>query len=86
MTVPTYDQFIEPILRFLAKNPDGAPAKLAHEAAASALGLTDEDRIRMLTSGTPLAKCRTPAMRENFRSEQVRHRPPRRMTTESSLP
>jgi restriction system protein len=52
MTVPTYDQFIEPILRFLAKNPDGAPARLAHDAAASALGLTDEDRSQMLTSGT----------------------------------
>jgi restriction system protein len=52
MSVPSYDQFIEPILRFLAKNPDGAPAKLAHEAAASALGLTDEDRLQMLTSGT----------------------------------
>lgn len=54
MTVPTYDQFIEPILRFLAKNPDGVPAKLAHEAAASALGLTDEDRLQLLTSGTQL--------------------------------
>lgn len=52
MTVPTYDQFIEPILRFLAKNPDGAPAKMAHDAAAIALGLSDEDRLLMLTSGT----------------------------------
>ncbi len=52
MTVPTYDQFIEPILRFLAKNPDGAPAKMAHDAAATALGLTDEDRLLVLTSGT----------------------------------
>lgn len=52
MTVPTYDQFIEPILRFLAKNPDGASAKAAHEAAASALGLTEEDRLQLLTSGT----------------------------------
>ena len=51
MTVPTYDQFIEPIMRFLAKNPDGTPAKLAHEAAANALNLTDEDRLQMLTSG-----------------------------------
>lgn len=54
MTIPTYDQFIEPILRFLAKNPDGAPAKQAHDAAASALGLNDEDRLQMLTSGTQL--------------------------------
>lgn len=51
MPVPTYDQFIEPILRFLAQRPDGAPARLAHDAAASALGLTDEDRAEMLTSG-----------------------------------
>lgn len=54
MPVPTYDRFIEPILRFLATNPDGAPAKLAHEAAASSLGLTDEDRLQLLTSGTQL--------------------------------
>ena len=54
MTIPTYDQFIEPILRFLAKNPDGAPAKQVHDAAASALGLNDEDRLQMLTSGTQL--------------------------------
>ena len=54
MTVPTYDQFIEPILRFLAKNPDGESAKSAHDAAASALGLTDEDRLQMLASGTQL--------------------------------
>ncbi|MDO8904420.1 restriction endonuclease [Hydrogenophaga sp.] len=54
MTVPSYDQFIEPILRFLAKNPDGAPAKSAHDAAATALGLTEEDRQQMLASGTQL--------------------------------
>lgn len=52
MTVPTCDQFIEPILRFLARNPEGAPAKFVHDAAASALRLTDEDRLQMLTSGT----------------------------------
>jgi restriction system protein len=46
MTVPTYDQFIEPILRFLAKNPDGASAKSVRDAAASSLGLTDEDRLQ----------------------------------------
>ncbi len=54
MTIPTYDQFIEPILRFLALNSEGAPAKLVHEAAAAALGLTDEDRSQLLTSGTQL--------------------------------
>lgn len=44
MTVPTYDQFIEPILRFLSRNPDGALAKFAHDAAAPALELTGEER------------------------------------------
>jgi hypothetical protein len=26
MTVPTYDQFIEPLLRFMAMHPEGVPA------------------------------------------------------------
>lgn len=54
MTVPTYDQFIEPILRYLATNPDGVQAKQAHEAAASALELTDVDRLQLLASGSQL--------------------------------
>lgn len=51
MPIPTYDLFIEPILRFLATQPEGVPAKLAHEAAADALGLSTEERAQMLTSG-----------------------------------
>jgi restriction system protein len=49
--VPTYDQFIEPILRYLYERPDGALAKDAHEAAAAALGLTDADKAELLPSG-----------------------------------
>ena len=52
MPIPTYDQFIEPILRFLSKHPEGVLAKLAHDAAADALGLQPEERAQMLTSGT----------------------------------
>lgn len=52
MTIPTYDQFIEPVLRFLVQHPDGIAAKQAHDAAASALGLTDEERQQLLSSGT----------------------------------
>lgn len=51
MTVPTYDQFIEPVIRYLALHPDGVPAKQAHEAAAEALGLSDDDRQQLLPSG-----------------------------------
>ena len=51
MPVPTYDQFIEPLLRFLATHPEGVVAKLAHEQAANALGLSDEDKQEFLPSG-----------------------------------
>jgi len=51
MAVPTYDRFIEPILRYLVAHPEGALAKDAHDAAAAALGLTDEDRAELLPSG-----------------------------------
>lgn len=59
MPVPTYDQFIEPLLRFLAVNSEGVAAKLAHEQAAGALGLTDEDKQELLPSGAqPIYKNR----------------------------
>lgn len=50
MTLPTYDQFIEPILRFLAKHPEGARARHVAEAAADALDLTQEQREQRLPS------------------------------------
>ncbi|MDA0674708.1 MAG: restriction endonuclease [Cyanobacteria bacterium] len=59
MAVPTYDQFIEPILRYLAAHPDGARAREVHDAAADALGLSNEDRIERLPSGVqPVYKNR----------------------------
>ena len=51
MSVPTYDRFIEPILRFLSAHPDGALARDVHDAAADALGLSDSDRAELLPSG-----------------------------------
>lgn len=54
MTVPTYDKFIEPLLRFLASRPEGVAANVAHEYAASALELTDEDKQELLPSGAQL--------------------------------
>jgi restriction system protein len=51
MPVPTYDQFIEPILRYLATKTDGAPAREVHDAAADMLHLTDSDRAELLPSG-----------------------------------
>ena len=51
MPVPTYDRFVEPILRYLASHPQGAMARDVHEAAATALGLSAEDREARLPSG-----------------------------------
>lgn len=51
MSVPTYDQFIDPILRYLVQHPEGVGAPAAHEAAAAALGLSDEDKEVLLPSG-----------------------------------
>jgi restriction system protein len=59
MAVPTYDRFIEPILRFLATRPNGAPAREAHEAAAQALQISESDRQEVLPSGAqPVYKNR----------------------------
>jgi len=51
VSVPTYDQFIEPVLRLLENNPDGIRARDAHDAAADALGLSDSDKAERLPSG-----------------------------------
>jgi restriction system protein len=59
MSVPTYDRFIEPILRYLGQHPNGVPAKDVHDAAANALQITDADRQELLPSGAqPIYKNR----------------------------
>jgi restriction system protein len=58
MSLPTYDQFIEPILRFLAANPEGAHARQVHEAAAKALNLSEEQRQELVSSGQAIYKNR----------------------------
>lgn len=59
MPIPTYDKFIDPILRVLATSPEGILARDAHDAAASALGLTDADKAERLPSGQqPIYKNR----------------------------
>lgn len=58
MAVPTYDKFIEPVLRFLAGKPEGVPARDAHEAAADALNLDDNQRAEVIASGQLVYKNR----------------------------
>jgi restriction system protein len=59
MAVPTYDQFIEPLLRYLAAHPDGVSPPDAYEAMANAMGLSEAQRQELLPSGTqPVYKNR----------------------------
>jgi restriction system protein len=51
MSVPTYDQFIEPVLRCLANCPEGAPTRDVQEATAQALELTEAQRDETIASG-----------------------------------
>jgi restriction system protein len=51
MPVPTYDKFIEPILRYLADHPEGAVARDVREAAAATLKVSHLDRQERLPSG-----------------------------------
>jgi restriction system protein len=54
MDVPTYDRFIEPLLRWLARQDAPVSAGAAHEAMADALGLTAEQRELLVPSGQQL--------------------------------
>jgi restriction system protein len=51
MTLPTYDQFIAPLLSLLAAHPEGLTTTAAQTAVADALGLTEEQRAVRLPSG-----------------------------------
>jgi len=59
MAIPTYDKFIEPILRYLAQHPEGAPASTLYEVASATLGIAEEDKLALLPSRTqPVYKNR----------------------------
>ena len=48
MAIPTYDQFIEPLLRYLCDKPEGASTSEVYAALADAVGLTDDERDEWL--------------------------------------
>ena len=51
MPVPTYDEFIRPLLRYLAAHVNGAPIAEVQEALADELKMSSEERAQMLPSG-----------------------------------
>jgi len=50
MAIPTYDQFIEPLLRHLAKHPDGVRSGDIYGVLADQVGLTESERLERLPS------------------------------------
>jgi len=51
MPIPSYVKFIEPILRYLALNPEGARIRDVYEAVATALGLTEQEKLETYPTG-----------------------------------
>ncbi|CAN5191259.1 restriction endonuclease [soil metagenome] len=51
MAVPTYDEFIEPLLRYLSAHPAGVSVSDAYDALADRVKLTVAERTEMLPSG-----------------------------------
>jgi restriction system protein len=52
MAVPSFFDFIHPLLQYLAEHPEGVKAGDAHEAVADRVGLTEEERAQTLPSGS----------------------------------
>jgi restriction system protein len=51
MAIPTYDQFIEPLLRFLARHPEGARTAVIYEPLADEMKLSESEREELLPCG-----------------------------------
>lgn len=51
MPIPTYDEFMHPLLRILAHASEPMRSRDVYATLADAVGLTDEDRREMLPSG-----------------------------------
>lgn len=58
MLVPTFDQFIFPLLQVLARAPEGLRAAEAHERVADWIALPPEARAQTLEGGQPVYRNR----------------------------
>lgn len=50
MKIPTYDKFIEPVLRVLQLFPERTSAKEVYDSAANLLQLNDDQRNELIAS------------------------------------
>lgn len=51
MPIPTYDEFMHPLLQVLAAAPEPMRSRDVYAAVANTVGLTEGDRCEMLPSG-----------------------------------
>lgn len=51
MAIPTYDEFIDPLLRVLIAHAEGIRSSEAYEAVAELVGLSDDAKAALLPSG-----------------------------------
>lgn len=51
MPIPPYRKFIEPVLRYLALHPQGARIRDVYDAVATALGLSDQEKLETYPTG-----------------------------------
>ncbi len=76
MTLPSYDQFIDPLLRCLAMHPEGVGTPVAYEAVALASGLTEAQRQELLPSGhQPVYKNRIGWAQDRLKRHQLSESP-----------
>lgn len=54
MPVPSFDKFVEPLLRYLASHTSPVAASDAHDAVADTLGLSEDERAERMPNGLQL--------------------------------
>ena len=77
MNIPTYDEFIEPLLRTLAKHPQGLIAAQARELTAESVGLSETQRLELLPSGQPVYANRIGWAHDRLKRAGFSHSPRR---------
>jgi len=78
MAVPSFDRFVEPLLRLLAASPSGIRVTEAYDKLAQQLKLTDDERAALLPSGNqPVYENRIGWARDRLRRAEYMTSPSR---------
>jgi restriction system protein len=76
--LPTFDQFIEPLFRFLAEQAEPVRVSVVHEALSSRMGLSSEQQTILLPSrGQPVYKNRIGWAHDRLKREGLSDSPRR---------